>query len=102
MIKLPRIVGSGKRLHPLSMSITENIVPLSNATMTVLKEEVLPVRTYVELFTVNGSAGIYRTRMPQEAHGAENATLQLDHAISEVGDWVVQDAINAETQHNHP
>ena len=97
MIKLPRVIGSGKRLHPILLSVTENIIPLSNATMEVMKNEVLPVRTYVELFNVNGSVGIYRTRLPQETHGADTASIQLDHAICEVGDWMVQDAINEES-----
>ena len=99
MTKLPVVYdanGVSGRLHPVSLSIRETLKPLSNATMQVRKDEILPVRTYVELFTVNGSAGIYRTRVPQAVYGTEDASIQLDHAVCEIGDYMVTDKIEAE------
>lgn len=100
MIKLPRVIDSNgkeiKRLHPIAESINEKIVPLSYATLQVMKDEAVDERSYVELYTINGFSGIYRTRAPQKDVVGDTVTLQLEHAISEVGDWLIQDAYDEE------
>lgn len=101
MIKLPRVIDNNgkeiKRLHPIAESISEKIVPLSYATIQVNKKEAVDERTYIELYTVNGFNGVYRTRAPQDDVVGETVTLQLEHAVSEVGDWLIQDAIDEES-----
>lgn len=92
---LPKLL-SGERVSFLSMSVNQSITPLSTATMEVLKDDVLPIRTYIEIETPNGVKEYYRTRQPQESQGNDTATIQLDHAICEVGDYVIQDAFNEE------
>ena len=97
MIKLPRLFVEGeftKLIHPLSLSITENIVPLSTATITLLQEESLPPRSYVELYTPYGSAGMFRVRNPRDAYGDDTTSAELEHMISEVGDYVVKEEIS--------
>ena len=100
MIPLPRILDNNGnetgRLHPLSLSVNENIVPLSYASMEVANREIVPGRTWVEIFNTNGSLGIYRTRAPQENYGVESSMLQLEHGCVEIGDWLVTDAIKGE------
>jgi len=94
MIPLPRLLDSSlnevKRLHPINVSINENIVPLSTASMTLLPEEEISERSFVELFTVNGSAGIYIAKKPENSYGDRGFTITLEHAVSEIGNWVVK------------
>lgn len=97
MIRLPRLFEEGvftKLVHPVAMAITENIVPLSTASLTLLHGESLPPRSYVELFTPYGSAGMYRVRNPKDSYGDEQTTATLEHMISEVGDYVVKEEIS--------
>ena len=93
MINLPRLFVNNKfskLIHPINVSITENIVPLSTATMTLPQGEELPARSYIELFTPYGSAGMYRVRSPHNAYGMDYSTAELEHMIAEVGDYVVK------------
>ena len=93
-VKLPRILGSNKEVHPLSLSVNLDITPLSTASMLLPKDENLPSRGYVELFTPIGSAGIFRVRSPEDAYGDDTTSAQLEHAISEVGDYLVRTEIS--------
>lgn len=94
MIQLPKVLDSNgnevRRIHPIRVRLNENIVPLSTASIEVIPEEMVDGRTYVEMFTVNGSAGIYRTRAPQVGYGNMKNNIELDHAVCEVGDWLVR------------
>ena len=99
MTKLPRLLdGDGnevRRITPVRVTITEKITPLSTATMDLISEEQIPNRSYVELYTPNGSAGIFRARIPDDGFGIGAITsVQLEHAICEVGDYIITQAIN--------
>ena len=91
-IPLPRLIdknGQTERyIRPISVDINQKIVPLSYASMTLPQDESVPGRSYVELFTSTGSAGIYRVTSPQEAFGEDLISCELEHAITEVGDWL--------------
>ena len=93
MISLPRLLNAGgnevRRLHPMRLSISENAVPLSTAQMAVSASETVPGRSYVELFTVCGSVGIFRTKTPQTDCGNPAVTISLEHAVCEIGDWII-------------
>ena len=93
-VKLPRIIGSNLEVHPLSLSVNLDITPLSTASMRLPKNENLPSRGYVELYTPIGSAGIFRVRSPEDAYGDDTTAAQLEHAISEVGDYLVRAEIS--------
>ena len=84
MIKNPRRLD-GEEIKPVSLSIDLNITPLSTATLTLPAGEQIAPRTYIELFALPGSMGVFRARSPQMG-AAMNTTVQLDHAIAEVGD----------------
>ena len=92
-IPLPRLLnasgGTERRIHPINVSVNLEITPLSYASMTLPKGENLPARGYVELYTCMGSAGIYRVRSPQDAYGSEITTAELEHAVVEVGDYLI-------------
>ena len=92
---IPKTID-GNPIPCVSLSVNQSVIPLSNATMEVLTEDTLPIRTYVTITTPNGVTEIYRTRQPQASHSSGMSTIQLDHAICEVGDYLVQDAINEE------
>lgn len=92
-VSLPRLLnasgGTAQWLHPLKVSVTLNITPLSYASMELPVGEYLPARGYVEIFTSMGSAGVFRVRSPQDAYGNDQTSAELEHAIVEVGDWCV-------------
>ena len=79
-----------RRLQPISLSISEKSVPLSTASMRLPADQAIPDRSWVELFTVNGSAGIYRSRTPLSGYGNRDESYTLEHAVCEVGDWLVR------------
>ena len=94
----PRLFVNGtfsRIIKPIQVSINENIVPLSTASITMPYDERLPSRSYVELFTPYGSAGMYRVRSPHNAYGGgETNTAELEHMISEVGDYLVKEKLS--------
>lgn len=64
-VRLPRVLNSDLseafRLRPVEMTITLNLRENSTATITLPDDaQDVPVRTFVELFTPRGSAGIFR------------------------------------------
>ena len=97
MTPLPKLFVNGnfrRFVQPIQVSVTQNIVPLSTATITLPAGEELPARGWVEMFTPYGSAGMYRVRSPHDAYGEETTTAELEHMISEVGDWIVKEEIS--------
>lgn len=94
MIKLPRLLKNDgsieKIINPIKVSIKQSIVPLSMATITLPIGEDIPARRYVELFNPYGSAGVFRVLSPRNAYGDEVTTIELEHAVSEVGDYLVK------------
>ena len=93
-IPLPRLLDSGggesRRIHPISLNITENIIPLSTASMIIRAADSIPDRSFVELFTINGSAGIYRASIPQDGYGSPTSSVSLEHALTEIGDYIIK------------
>lgn len=102
MTRLPRLLNSSlqevQRLHPVSLSITENIVPLSTAGMVLPREETVPQRAWVELYTPNGSAGIYRAGAPQDGYGSPTNSVNLEHGLCEIGDYIIKADIDPVTK----
>lgn len=90
-----------KRLRPVQMSVNLEIVPLSTASMTLLKDDTVTARSFVEIYTSIGSVGIFRVRAPQESYGDETITVECEHAITEVADYLIKEdyekAMNAQT-----
>ena len=84
-MKLPRLYVNGafrRIMNPTSVSINQNIVPLDTASMTLPYDEHIPARSWVELFTPYGSAGMFRARSPHDAYGQATTTVELEHMIS--------------------
>ena len=76
-------------IRPIKVSATLKMIPLSYASLRLPKGVSVPARGYVELFSSMGSLGFYRVRSPQDAYGDDITTAELEHAITEVGDYLV-------------
>lgn len=99
-MNLPRLLtNDGKNIqriiHPMNVSLDLNIVPLSYASIRLSKDEFLPARGLVEMFSPYGSVGVFRVRSPQDSYGDEITTAELEHSIAEVGDYLVKEKIDA-------
>lgn len=97
IIPLPKLLDKSgnyiRSFRPLKVSVEQNIVPLSTASIELPEDESLPARYFVEIFTSMGSAGIFRIRSPQNAYGEDTSVCELEHAIVEVGDYLVREKI---------
>ena len=98
--RFPRLLNSdlseARRLQPVDGSLNLAIVPLSTASLTVLTAEAAPVGSWVEMYSPTGSAGIYRVSTVDNGHGTELSSLELEHGIAEVGNYVVNGEISEE------
>ena len=94
LIREPRLLDGSldevRRIHPVSFSVTENSTPLSTASIQLKDGDSVPERAWVEMYTPNGSAGVYRVRTPQKAYGDQVSSVELEHGITEVGDYLVK------------
>ena len=94
MIPLPKLLNNSgsevRRIRPVLLNITENIVPLSTANLTIKKEDAFSDRSYLELYNVNGSVGVYRARTPDISYRGNTITIGLEHAVCEIGDYIVR------------
>ena len=92
-VRLPRLLdGSMKelaRLNPASLSLDENLAPLSTAQM-VLPEGECAAETgqLVELYTSHGSAGVFRVQQAEQDYGGR-VTLALEHGLTTLGDGIM-------------
>lgn len=97
MIQRPRLYNKNgfiRTLNPISLSLTMNLTPLSTASIVLPRGEGLPKRSWVELFNPYGSIGMYRVRSPHDAYGAQTTSAELEHMISEVGDYLVKEELD--------
>lgn len=92
-IPLPRLLDdSGAetgRITPARVSVSLSLTPLSTATMELLPGQAIKPRQWAELFTVNGSAGIYRANVVETGYGDQRGNAQFDHGAAEIGDYIV-------------
>lgn len=76
-------------VHPIRATVEKHITPLSTASLQLPEDETLPARSYVQMFTSMGSEGFFRVQSPQNSYGDDVSVSELEHAIVEVGDWLV-------------
>lgn len=87
---MPRVftrnMTPGETLHPIAYSLRDNLAPLSEATLT-LPHDVpeVPLRAFVELFTADGSAGIFRV-VNRRSAGLSTTDLTLQHGLCSLSD----------------
>lgn len=97
-IPLPELLDANANyigvLRVVSASIVETLAPLSTASITLPADETIPIRYFVKMYTPNGKAGIFRSRVPEEAYQSDTCTIELEHALSEVGDYVITEDLS--------
>ena len=98
MIPLPRLFDKNgnfvRVMTPINVSLTLNMKPLSSATIDFRRGESVPSRSYLELFSPYGSAGMFRARAPQDTYGNGIVTVECEHMISDLGDYLVKEEIS--------
>lgn len=90
MIHSPRLLDADFReaavLPPVAYSLTDKLTPLSMASLTLpCDAPEVPVRSFVELYTADGSAGIFRVTNLRTTPG-EVRELTLQHGLCTLSD----------------
>lgn len=92
MTRLARVLDGDmrelRRLHPTEQSVDDRVTPLSTASLTLPDGEHAAFGEWVEIFTQNGSAGVYRVVSPSETYTVE-ASAELEHGICALGDAII-------------
>lgn len=91
-VRLPRLLDAQLRevcrLHPVTLSINERLVPPHDASMTLPPGEGAPFRAWVELYTIDGSAGFYRVSSASESY-VSTGNVDLEHSAAILGDAII-------------
>lgn len=91
-VRLPRLLDARlneiTRLHPVSLSINERLTPPSDAAMTLPMGENAPFHAWVELYTIDGSAGFYRVNNASDSY-SNGSDADLEHSAAILGDTVI-------------
>lgn len=91
-VRLPRLLDAQLRevcrLHPVTLSINERLVPPHDASMTLPPGEGAPFHAWVELYTIDGSAGFYRVSGASECY-VITGDVDLEHSASILGDAII-------------
>lgn len=92
MTRLARVLDGDmrelRRLHPTQQSVDDRVTPLSTASLTLPDGEHAAYGEWVEVFTQNGSAGVYRVVSASETYTGE-ASAELEHGICALGDAII-------------
>ena len=93
-VPLPRVVDKNgnelRRLNVIDASVNLSLIPLSTAQITLPIFENLNVRDWVQMYTSQGSVGIFRVRSPGQNYRMETKQYTLDHGIVELGDYIIK------------
>lgn len=91
-VRLPRLLDAQLRevcrLHPVTLSINERLVPPRDASMTLPPGEGASFHAWVELYTIDGSAGFYRVSSPSESY-VSTGDVDLEHSAAILGDAII-------------
>ena len=91
-VRLPRLLDAQLRevcrLHPVTLSINERLVPPHDASMTLPPGEGASFHAWVELYTIDGSAGFYRVSRPSESY-VSTSDIDLEHSAAILGDAII-------------
>lgn len=91
-VRLPRLLDAQLRevcrLHPVTLSINERLVPPHDASMTLPPGEGAPFRAWVELYTIDGNAGFYRVSSASESY-VDTGDVDLEHSAAILGDAII-------------
>lgn len=90
MIHLPQLLSNDMTpagtLTPIVCKLTDKLTPLSTATITLPHDgRNVPLRSFVELFTADGSAGVFRV-VNRRKQGNSTVDLMLQHGLCTLSD----------------
>ena len=92
MTRLARVLDGDmrelRRLHPTQQNVDDRVTPLSTASLTLPEGEHAAFHDWVEVFTQNGSAGVYRVSGASETYTDEES-VELEHGICALGDAII-------------
>ena len=92
MTRLARVLDGDmrelRRLHPTQQSVDDRVTPLSTASLTLPEGEHAAFHDWVEVFTQNGSAGVYRVSGASDTY-TDKASVELEHGICALGDAII-------------
>lgn len=92
MTRLARVLDGDmrelRRLHPTQQSVDDRVTPLSTASLTLPDGEHAEFGEWVEVFTQNGSAGVYRVVSASETY-TDEASTEMEHGICALGDAII-------------
>lgn len=92
MTRLARVLDGNmrelRRLHPTQQSVDDRVTPLSTSSLTLPEGEHAAFHDWVEVFTQNGSAGVYRVSGASETY-TDEASVELEHGICALGDAII-------------
>lgn len=91
-VRLPRLLDAQLRevcrLHPVTLSINERLVPPHDASMTLPPGEGASFHAWMELYTIDGSAGFYRVSGTSESY-VSTGDVDLEHSAAILGDAII-------------
>ena len=94
---LPELLDSNlnpvRRIQPIKASVRLNLTPLSTAELDLVPGDTIPARSLIAMYTVQGFAGVYRSSTPNETYGNRATRVHLEHAVAEIGDWIVGEEV---------
>lgn len=77
-----------RRLHPTQQSVDDRLTPLSTASLTLPAGEYAAYHDWVEVFTANGSAGVYRVESASQTY-TDASSIELEHGVCALGDALI-------------
>ena len=100
-IMRPQIIdiSTGKvteRLDVYDASLTLCTDASSSANIRIDEGRSIDSLTYIRMYTIQGFAGIFRTRAPVRGIGGQTSTLQMEQAVNALGDVLVKETIEKE------
>ena len=87
MIQRPTLLRTGERLEPIGLEVTLSADALHTAKITIADDPGVRVHDLLEIFTVQGSAGIFRVTDRAKRYGGE-ITLEVRGALDTLSDDV--------------
>lgn len=93
-VRLPRLLDANmnevSRLNPSGLSISLTSTPVSTADMSVeLNDTPIPMRSWIELYTIHGSAGVFRVSQSDLDYDSCEQRLALEHGLCALNDAIM-------------
>ena len=87
----PATMQETKRLNPSGLSINLTQDPVSTADMTIeMQDAVIPMRSWIELFTIHGSVGIFRVSQSEMSYDSDEQRMTLEHGLCSLNDIILR------------